>query len=62
MFRARKHEVHTIVVSKVDLNRDDDKRIIKKDGIFTLAHRHKTLSWSPILREGTKKVDKVVLI
>ena len=51
MFRSSKHEVHTTEVNKVAPNRDDDKRISKKDGISTLAHRHKSLSWSPILRE-----------
>ena len=33
MFRSRKHEVHTVEVNKVALNRDDDKRIAKKDRI-----------------------------
>ena len=51
MFRSSKHEVHTIEVNKVALNRDDDKRIAKKDGISTLARGHKFLSWSPILGE-----------
>ena len=51
MFRLSKHEVHTIEVNKVALNRDDDKRISKRDGISTLAHGHKSLSWSPILGE-----------
>ena len=51
MFRSTKHEVHTIEVNKVALNRDDDKRIAKKDGISTLAHGQKSLSWSPILGE-----------
>ena len=51
MFRLTKHEVHTIEVNKVALNRDDDKRITKKDGISTLARGHKSLSWSPILGE-----------
>ena len=37
MFRSAKHEVHTIEVNKVALNRDGDKRIIKKDGIGTFA-------------------------
>ena len=37
MFRSTKHEVHTSEVNKVTLNRDDDKRIIKKDGISTFA-------------------------
>ena len=49
MFRLAKHEVHTIEVNKVALNRDDDKRISRKDGIFTFVRGHKDLSWSPIL-------------
>ena len=49
MFRSAKHEVHTIEVNKVTLNRDDDKRISRKDGIFTFARGHKDLSWSPLL-------------
>ena len=48
MFRSAKHEVHTIEVNKVALNRDDDKRISKKDGISTFARGHKDVSWSPI--------------
>ena len=44
MFRSIKHEVHTTEVNKVALNRDDDKRISKKDRISTLACRHKSLS------------------
>ena len=51
MFRLSKHEVHTIEVNKVALNRDDDKRISKKDRISTFARGHKDLSWSPILGE-----------
>ena len=51
MFRSSKHEVHTIEVNKVPLNRDDDKWISKKDGISTLARGHKSLSSSPILGE-----------
>ena len=49
MFRSSKHEVRTIEVNKVALNRDDDKRISKRDGISTFARGHKDLSWSPIL-------------
>ena len=49
MFRSSKHEVHTIEVNKVALNRDDDKRISRKDGISTFARGHKDLSWSPLL-------------
>ena len=48
MFRSAKHEVHTIEVNKVALNRDDDKRISRKDGISTFARGHKDLSWSPL--------------
>ena len=51
MFRSAKHEVHTIEVNKVALNRDDDKRTPRKDGISTFARGHKDLSWSPILGE-----------
>ena len=51
MFRSAKHDVHTIEVNKVALNRDDDKRISKKDGISMFARGHKDLSWSPILGE-----------
>ena len=57
MFRSAKHEVHTIKVNKVALNRDDDKRIFKKDGISTFARGHKDLSWSPILRELSLRQD-----
>ena len=49
MFRSAKHEVHTIEVSKVTLNRDDDKRISRKDRISTFARGHKDLSWSTLL-------------
>ena len=48
MFRLTKHEVHTIEANKVALNRDDDKRIIKKDWISTFVRGHKDLSWSPM--------------
>ena len=51
MFRSSKHEVHTIEVNKVALNRDDDKRISRKDGISTFVRGHKDLSWSPLLGE-----------
>ena len=47
MFRSTKHEVHTIEVNKVALNRDDDKQISKRDGISTLAHGHKFFILEP---------------
>ena len=40
MFRNGKHEIHTVEVNKVALNRNDDKRIVKKDGMSTLACGH----------------------
>ena len=49
MFRSSKHEVHTIEVNKVTLNRDDDKRISRKDRTSTFVRGHKDLSWSLIL-------------
>ena len=49
MFRSSKDEVHTIEVNKATLNRDDDKRISRKDGISTFVRGHKDLSWSPLL-------------
>ena len=51
MFRSMKHDIFTIEVNKVTLNRDDNKRISKKDWISTFVRGHKDLSWSPILRE-----------
>ena len=48
MFRSAKHEVHTIEVNEVALNRDDDKRICRKDGISTFARGLKDLSWTPL--------------
>ena len=48
-FKSSKHEVHTIEVNKVTLNRDDDKRISRKEMISTFARDHKNLSWSPLL-------------
>ena len=49
MFRNNKHEIHTIEVNKVDLNRNDDKWIVKKDGISTLARGQNSLCWNSLL-------------
>ena len=51
MFRNKKHEVHTVEVNKVALNRNDDKRIAKKDGVSTLACGHNSLCWNSLLGE-----------
>ena len=51
MFRSIRDEIFTLEVNKVVLNKDDDKRIAKKDGISTLARGHKDLSWSSTIGE-----------
>ena len=51
MFQSIKHEIFTLEINKVALNKNDDKRIAKKDGISTLARGHKDVNWSPTLRE-----------
>ena len=51
MFRLIKHEIFTLEVNKIALNRDDDKRIIRKDAISTFARGHRSLSYSPLLGE-----------
>ena len=38
-----------VKVNKVALSGDDDKRIVKKDGIGTLARGHQSLYWNPLL-------------
>ena len=48
MFRSTKHDIFTIEVNKIALNRDDDKRISGRDRISTLAHGHKSLCWTPM--------------
>ena len=40
MIRSYKHEINTINVNKIALNRCDDKRIIMKDRISTLSRGH----------------------
>ena len=50
MFENNKHEIDMVDVNKVALNMDDDKQIIKKDGISTLARGHNSLCWNSLLR------------
>ena len=40
VFRSRRHDVYTEEVNKIALSANDDKRVILKDGIHTLAHGH----------------------
>ena len=37
LFQNKDHEVYTSKANKVALNRNDDKRLVKQDGITTLA-------------------------
>ena len=39
MFRSSLHKIQTLEVNKIDLNKDDDKRIMI-DGISSLARGH----------------------
>ncbi len=38
--RSRKHEIGSERINKTALSADDDKRIIMKDGIHTMAYGH----------------------
>ena len=40
IIRSHQHEVYSERINKIALSREDDKRIILKDGIHTLAHGH----------------------
>ena len=40
VIRSHKHEAFTEIVNKVALSSEDDKRVVLKDGIHTLAHGH----------------------
>ena len=51
MFRSIKHDIFTLEVNKVALDRNNDKRISKKDETSTLTRGHKPLSWNPIIGE-----------
>ena len=39
-FRSNKHDIATVVLNKVALNANDDKRVVMADGISTYAHGH----------------------
>ena len=51
MFRSTKHEVYMIEVNKVALSRDDDKRIVKNNGMGTFARGHRSLCLNSRLGE-----------
>ena len=48
LFRNNKHEIHTVEVNKVAMNRNDDKQIVKKDGISTLECGQYSLCWNSL--------------
>ena len=67
-FRSKKHEIATVVLNKVALSANDDKRILMADGISTYAHGHwrvrqdrndpePALNWSEIV-VMENKMDK----
>ena len=37
LFEPKKHKIFTVNKYKIALNRDDDKRLVQKDGVTTLA-------------------------
>ena len=39
-FRSKRHEIGTLCINKIALSANDDKRIVLKDGISTLALGH----------------------
>ena len=41
VFQKKKHDVYTCNMSKIALNRDDDKRLVLSDQKHTLARGHK---------------------
>ena len=54
IFRSRLHDVYSEEVNKIALSANDDKRIILKDGIHTLAHGHfRTLLGGSSVSSGT---------
>ena len=54
VFRSYRHDVYTEEVNKIALTANDDKRIILKDKIHTLAHGHfKTLLGGSSVSSGT---------
>ena len=61
MFRNNKHEIHTVEVNKVALNRDDDKRIVRKDGISILVRDYYPLCWNSLLGVMSQSLNPLEL-
>ena len=45
LFQNKKHEIFTSKLNKIALNRIDDKRLIQKDNVTTLARGY-TAAWN----------------
>ena len=60
MFRNKDHEIHTVEVNKIALNRDDDKRIAKKDGVSTLVRGHCSLCFNSLL--GVISLEELIAL
>ena len=56
VIRSYKHEIYTEEVNKVALSGDDDKRIIMKDRIRTMAYGHYLTEAKP---QAEQKVPEV---
>ena len=48
LFENKKHEIYTVNKTKIALNRDDDKRLVKQDGITTLARGNYEIHTRPL--------------
>ena len=67
-FRSNKHDIATVVLNKVALNANDDKRVVMADGISTFAHGHwrigngreelcKERKWKELVLEENKEEE-----
>ena len=60
IIRSHKHEIYSEQINKIALSCEDDKRVILKDGIHTLAHGHRrnVITTGP----GQEYYEKVSLV
>ena len=62
VIRSHKHEIFSETVNKIALSADDDKRIIMKDKISTLAYGHKTILSFKMSKIITKAIEILKII